>query len=818
MSHRQEYERIYVAFIIFGVIILMGNIYYFSHPLLRSVGFTIEAIDYLILSFRKAGMLDTPYRTKLAALAVLLPCCLVRSGKGVKVEPAVIAGIGAVSLALYLLPTGNSLSYLLCTVTGFVGMTWTFATLGRLFARFNEHDNNIEESFRQEDRPVTNEYSIVLETKYYHNKKYHKGYISVINPFRGTLIVGSAGSGKSFSVFNPYIDQMIGHGYTMMLYDFKMPDLSKVVYNALLRHADKYAVKPSFYCIDFKDPERSNRCNPIAPEYLTDLSDANETARVVMEALNKGNEKRDFFWMSAEQYIGICLWYLRIYTPKDGFMGDWCDFPHLIELVSQDYSKVLKMVKNERSLDSKARVFVDAMEANAQDQLQGQIASARIPLNNIASPALYWVLSGNDFSLDINDPEEPKILCIGNDPDRQKIYGTALSLFTFRVIKRVNRPGKLPCGIIMDELPTISVDGLDNLMATARQNKVAVVLGVQDTSQIVADYGEKVAEKIIALPANVFVGSCSLKTAEKYSKEFGKEFRRQESQTQSIDSESVNISFHEEEIMPIRKITSLPQGTFIGKVAVDQGTPIGQPFFCGAIQVDMKEYRRRKRREKELPRQYVFHNDDDLLRILKSPGMIEDLSRRLVRERIERTWRKKHLEFSRQDLEKETQKQFGSMNTRRKGRLIDECLPQLKQEDISNRIERNYNQIKTDIANMMGEAEREGGGSGRPLEKAPVKDDLEPDEDPGMVDCPAGDIVDEFEGEASIDTLNIDEKCRSVLQQAGVRTLADLTLMTKDELIAVKGIGLYLADEIERMLIDKGMYFATDSIGNKNTQ
>lgn len=724
MAQKPEYEKMYVAAIIFAVIILLVNLYYYCHPLLSAVSLTAEPLDYLMAGLRRGGAFSSPLKTKGVAMLILMLCSVIRSGKGRRVDGGLLVGVGVVSLFLYVLPFRNPLVYLVGTLTGSTGLVWTFAMTGRIFAGFHEKENDLKESFEQEKEPYPNEWSVVLPTKYYYRKAWHEGYITVGNPFRGTLVVGSAGSGKSFSVFNPFIEQMISRGYTMMLYDFKMPDLTKVVYNALLRHKDVYRTPPQFYCINFKDPLKSNRCNPIAAEYLTDIIDASETARVVMEALNKGNEKKDFFWMSAQQYIGICLWLLRIYTPPGGRQGDWCDFPHLIELINQDYTKVLSIVKRQPALDGKARVFVDALEANAQDQLQGQIASARIPLNDIASPALYWVLSGNDFSLDINDPDAPKILCIGNDPDRQQVYGAALSLFTFRIIKRVNRKGKLPCAVIIDELPTISVQGLDGLMATARSNKVAVVLGIQDLTQVKADYGDKVADKILALPANVFVGACSVSTAEKYSKEFGKEFRRQESQTRSVDSESVNISFHEEEVMPIRKITSLPQGSFIGKVAVDNDSPVRQPFFCGAIQINLEEYARKEKEAREIPDLSDFELDG-LWEQIRVPeiGRIYILDRLKEVVRAERK-RARLPALAEDGVQEEVDRRFARMSDRDCEEMLRGMLPDLKKNEITRIIEDNFYAIRADIRQLIDlECQTPGGdgatdGTGGSMEQA----------------------------------------------------------------------------------------------------
>lgn len=701
MAQRHEYEKVYIAAIIFAAIILLGNLYYYCHPLLRQAHLTWRPLDYLIKGFHNGGLFSHPMKTKGVAMLLLMLCSVVRTGKGRKVDTGLLVAVGLISLVLYVMTFRNPLLYLIATLVGATGLVWTFAMIGRIFSGFHEHGNDLKESFEQEGEPHPGDWSVVLPTRYYWKKAYHDGFITVENPFRGTLVVGSAGSGKSFSVFNPFIEQMIAHGYTMMLYDFKIPDLTKVVYNALLRNKGSYTTLPQFYCINFKDPLKSNRCNPIAAEYLTDIIDASETARVVMEALNKGNEKKDFFWMSAQQYIGICLWLLRIYTPEGGRQGDWCDFPHLIELINQDYTKVLSIVKRQPALDGKARVFVDALEANAQDQLQGQIASARIPLNDIASPALYWVLSGNDFNLDINDPDDPKILCIGNDPDRQQVYGAALSLFTFRVIKRVNRKGKLPCAVIIDELPTISVQGLDGLMATARSNKVAVVLGIQDLTQVKADYGDKVADKILALPANVFVGASSVSTAEKYSKEFGKEFRRQESQTRSIDSESVNISFHEEEVMPIRKITSLPQGTFIGKVAVDNQSHIRQPFFCGAIQIDMEEYRRKEAAAEEIPDLSDFEVGD-----LWKQVTVPEIGRVYILDHLKETvraeWkRQKKSGYVEEDIQAEADTRLADLSHAECEDLLRGMMPELERKEIARIIEDNFYVIRGDIRKLI---------------------------------------------------------------------------------------------------------------------
>lgn len=698
MSGRQEYERVYLASILFALVILAANTYYFAHPVLSGCGLTHPSLDYVIGRFRHSGIFASSNSTKFFAFILMVLSTIVRSGKGKKTDWKIVAGVTTVSCIVYFLPFFSPGWYLLTTLLGSIGVLVSSSMISRLYGGMKPHDNDILESFDQETEKLPTDYSINIPMQFYWKKQWHDGYVNVVNPFRGTMIMGLPGCGKSFSVFNPYIRQLIERGFTMMLYDFKMPDLSRAVYNELLKNTSAYVKVPRFYCIDFKNPRLSNRCNPIAPQYFTDIVDANETARVVMSALNKGNEKKDFFTDSAQQYFGTCLWELVTYTPPGGRRGDWCDMPHLIELINQDYTKVLGIVKRNKDLDSKAKVFIDALDANAQDQLQGQIASVRIPLNDIASPLLYWILSGNDFTLDINNPDEPKILCLGNDPKRQEVYGAALSLFTFRVIKLVNEPQRLPCALLIDELPTVKVEGLDGLMATARSNKVAVALGIQDLSQLVADYGEKTADKIVALPSNVFVGQVNGKTAERYSKEFGREFRRQEAQTVSIDSESLNISFHEEDVMPVRKISTLPSGTFIGRVAVDNDTKMKQNFFCARLKPEPF-----RGRMEPMPVQTDFHLET-VLEDLRMPGVEQARMADRLADIIEKEWITRDDDatpWTLDDLLEERDRRMDKLSRDERDRILKDVIHEMEEEKIRKVMQENYDRIKADIAYLI---------------------------------------------------------------------------------------------------------------------
>lgn len=613
-ANKQEYEKIYMIFMFTAYFILAANIYYYAIPFFHKMGWTTQGVSEIFLKLKKGGMFNTPVRTKMYALLLIFGSHIIRSGKGTEISWWKLGALLAAGLLLYFVFPKDSILYILTTLSGFILCAWTFALISRNMHGFNKDVNDNNETFEQCTEKIETEDSINIPTRYQWKKKMWNGWINVVNPYRATMVLGTPGSGKSFSVYNPFIEQMIDKGYCMFCYDYKFPDLTEVVYNETLR---KYPLRknpdygkdplapqyikdpeaPEFVVINFKDPRYSNRCNPINARYIEDPADSAEIADIIMKNVAPGTvEKEDFFAMSAKVYLDALIYFLKIYED-----GKYCTFPHLIELMAQDYKKVFIILSGYPELETKIKPFASALEAGAQDQLQGQIASAQIPLNKMASPQLYWVLSGDDFSLDLNNPEHPKIICVGNDPDRQAIYGTTLALFTSRMFKLINHKGKRKCGVLLDELPTIFIKGLDNLIATARSNKVAIVLGAQDKSQLIRDYSEKEANVIFNTVGNIFAGQVNGRTAEDLNKSFGREKRMQESQTQNIDSESMNYSFHDEELMPIRKIETLTQGYFFGKVADNNETPIEKKLFCGEILIDMKKFNEKQKTNQKLP-------------------------------------------------------------------------------------------------------------------------------------------------------------------------------------------------------------------------
>lgn len=451
------------------------------------------------------------------------------------------------------------------------------------------------------------------------------------------MVIGTPGSGKSYAIVNSYIRQLIAKGFAIYIYDYKFDDLSTIAYNSLLKNMDKYEVKPRFYVINFDDPCRSHRCNPINPEFMTDISDAYEASYTIMLNLNRTwiEKQGDFFVESPIILLAAIIWYLKIY--KNGI---YCTFPHAVELLNKPYSDLFTILTSYPELENYLSPFMDAWKGNAQDQLQGQIASAKIPLTRMISPQLYWVMTGNDFSLDINNPKEPKLLCVGNNPDRQNIYSAALGLYNSRIVKLINKKKQLKCAVIIDELPTIYFRGLDNLIATARSNKVGVLLGFQDFSQLTRDYGEKESKVIQNTVGNIFSGQVVGETAKTLSERFGKVLQQRQSVSINRQDVSTSINTQLDSLIPASKITNLSQGTFVGAVADNFDEKIEQKIFHAEIVVDHVKISAEEKAYRKIPiiNDFKDRNGDDIMmqQIQRNYDQIKADAQAIINEEMQR--------------------------------------------------------------------------------------------------------------------------------------------------------------------------------------
>lgn len=580
-----------------SIIFVVINIYWFCYFALHEWGIIIGVVDKILLNFdRTAGLFGNILYTKLFAVVFLALSCL--GTKGVKEEKItwtkiyVFLTIGFILFFMNWwildlpLPTAATTGfYILTMATGYLFLLVGGLWMSRLLKNNLMDDvfNMENESFMQETRLLQSEYSVNLPTKFWYKKKEWKGWINVVNPFRASIVLGTPGSGKSYAVVNQYIKQQIEKGFSMYVYDFKFPDLSTIAYNHLLNNQLGYKKVPTFYVINFDDPSRSHRCNPINPSFMEDISDAYESSYTIMLNLNKTwvQKQGDFFVESPIILFASIIWYLRIY--KD---GKYCTFPHAIEFLNKRYEDIFPILTSYPELENYLSPFMDAWLGGAADQLMGQIASAKIPLSRMISPQLYWVMSGDEFTLDINNPDAPKVLVVGNNPDRQNIYGAALGLYNSRIVKLINKKGQLKSSVVIDELPTIYFKGLDNLIATARSNKVAVLLGFQDFSQLTRDYGDKEAKVVMNTVGNIFSGQVVGETAKTLSDRFGKVLQKRQSMTINRNDKSTSISTQMDSLIPPSKISNLTQGMFVGAIADNFDERIEQKIFHCEIVVD----------------------------------------------------------------------------------------------------------------------------------------------------------------------------------------------------------------------------------------
>lgn len=634
-----------------SIILAIMNVYWYCYEAMRMWGVTIGVVDRILINFnRTGGLFHSILYTKLFSLLLLALSCL--GTKGVKAEKMSwnrIWTVLAVGFFLFflnwwilLLPIsnlGNATLYIFTMTAGYICLLMGGLWMSRLLKHNLMEDvfNNENESFMQETKLMENEYSVNLPTRFYYKKKWQRGWINVVNPFRATIVLGTPGSGKSFAVVNNYIKQQIEKGYSMYIYDFKFSDLSTIAYNHMMNHQNGYKVKPQFYVINFDDPRRSHRCNPIHPDFMSDISDAYESAYTIMLNLNKTwvQKQGDFFVESPIILFAAIIWYLRIYKN-----GKYCTFPHAIELLNRRYEDVFPILTSYPELENYLSPFMDAWQGGAMEQLAGQIASAKIPLSRMISPQLYWVMSASEFTLDINNPEEPKILCVGNNPDRQNIYGAALGLYNSRIVKLINKKGQLKSSVIIDELPTIYFKGLDNLIATARSNKVAVCLGFQDFSQLVRDYGDKEAKVVTNTVGNIFSGQVVGETAKTLSERFGKVLQKRQSISINRQDVSTSINTQMDSLIPPSKISGLTQGMFVGSVSDNFTERIEQKIFHAEIVVDTDKVKREESRYQPIPiiNDFKDTNGNDCMKqaIQDNYNQIKEDVKQIVKDELER--------------------------------------------------------------------------------------------------------------------------------------------------------------------------------------
>ncbi|OKS88804.1 type IV secretion system DNA-binding domain-containing protein [Mucilaginibacter polytrichastri] len=475
---------------------------------------------------------------------------------------------------------------------------------------------NVEgESFQQPEKLITTDYSVNIPMLFYYKRKVRNGWINLTNPFRATLLIGTPGSGKSFSIVNPFIRQLIAKGFCLALYDFKFPDLGQIAYyHYLLAKQQGKLPGYDFHVVNLNEVEKSRRINPWKREYIRTLADAGETAEALVEAMKKGDKSGgsdQFFTQSAINFLSACIYFMSRYED-----GKYSSFPHVLALLNRSYEEIFQTLFKQTELASLLSPFVSAFKNKAFDQLEGQVGTLKIFLSRLATKETYWVFSGDDFDLKISDKENPAMLVLANDPATQNINSACYSVIINRLTKLINSKGNKPSALIIDELPTLFVHKIENLIATARSNKVAVLMGLQELPQFQQQYGKDTAATITSVTGNVLSGSVrSKETLDWLEKLLGR--NKQISEGLSIDRNKTSTSLNEklETLVPAGKIATLNAGELVGVIATDAKEGYTGQYESSAINckvnLDLDELKKEESGYKPLPVYYNFGDNTE---------------------------------------------------------------------------------------------------------------------------------------------------------------------------------------------------------------
>jgi hypothetical protein len=594
-----------------SITLLALHVYFYCYSAFDHWHWTSSFTNQLLKNVVRTGLFNHFHTSKNGALLFLFVSLL--GAKGRKEETLssktvwawILPGIVFYFGSFFILHTHFdeaiiTITYVAVTALGYLMMLTGGTYLSRIIKKqLGNKDvfNRANESFPQEERLLQNEYSVNFPARYWYKERWRNSWINIINPFRGLLVLGTPGAGKSYFVIRHIITQHLAKGFSMFVYDFKFDDLTLIAYNHFLKNRHRYPTGAGFYVINFDNLNVSHRCNPYK-DNMQDITDAAESARTILLGLNREWIKKqgDFFVESPINFFTAIIWFLRRYRD-----GEFLTVPHAIELAQVEYEKLFSILRMEKDIEVLINPFISAYLNDAMEQLEGQIASAKIALARLVSPQLYYILSGNDFTLDINNPDAPKIVCMGNNPQKVQTYGAVLSLYVNRLTKVVNTKGKLKSSLVFDEFPTIYLNNIDSLVATARSNKVATCLGMQDFSQLKKDYGKDQADVIMNITGNIIAGQVTGDTAKQLSERFGKILQDRTSLSVNSNDTSVSHSRQLDSAIPPSRIASLSSGVFVGMTADDPQQRIDLKVFHSEILNDHQRLQQEQKKYRPLP-------------------------------------------------------------------------------------------------------------------------------------------------------------------------------------------------------------------------
>jgi len=560
-----------------------------------------DAAMRILISVQKTGLFRNIYFSKIWSLVFLALSLVGRTGrKSEKVKwPVCLVYVGT-GAGIYFLSSSlfeekaiaSDIAYMVASAVGYILFLIAISRLSRLlpaYFRRNDPFGQAQAGFPQEERKIESPFSINLHANYTFRDREKRSWINIVNARRGILIIGSPGCGKSWFIIEPCIQQLMQKGAAMFVYDFKYPSLTQLAYNLFQQHKDQYPPGTAFYTINFSDVSRSHRCNLLAPTTLVWMSDALGVSRTLLYSLNKTwiHKQGDFFVESPINFLAALIWFLKKYEG-----GRFCTLPHVIELAQVSYDRLFSVLSLEPEVRTLISPFIGAYRDGVMDMLDSQVSSAKIPLARLASPDLYYILTGDDCGLDINDSAAPKVLCLGGDPPRQEALAPVLSLYIDQLNKLVNQSGKYPCALICDEFATVRAYSTAATIATARSNNIVPILVIQDINQLRTQYSREEADMMLNIAGNLFCGQVGGETALRISERFPKILR--DHKTISTNSNDTSFSYSQQWIETVTpaKVATLSSGEFVGIVADDPDKPLELKAFHAKLAREASSFAR----------------------------------------------------------------------------------------------------------------------------------------------------------------------------------------------------------------------------------
>lgn len=613
-----------------SIVILLLHFYDNCYASFEQWNLTSTASDKILNNIHRSGLLNGFMKSKLIALGFLLVSLIGIKGRKdemIKSKTAVISLVIGVTLyfSSYMVVFWMDQSiksvatvYMSVTLLGFLMIMRGCSRLARIVRlKLNgQVFNKVNESFPQEERLLKDEFSLNLPATYTYKGKTRRSWINFLNPRRSILVMGSAGSGKTYFVVENMLRQLIEKGQVVFVFDQKFPDLTTLTYNHFLKHRSKYPANTEFRCVNFTDHSLSSRCNPIHPTTLPTLTAAIESAKSLLLSMNStwANKQGEFFVESPINLLAAVIGFLRKYEG-----GQYCTLPHAIELLHIPYEKLFTILQTEVEIETLINPFVQAFKDGELETLNSQMASVKIPLGRISSPEIYYILSGDDFTLAINNPNQPKIFCLGNNPENQEALAPIMSLYIDRLNKMVNKKGKYPCAQVLDEFASARATSVMQTIFTGRANNITTIIAVQDYSQLKLIYSREEAESIFNIAGNIISGQVSGDTARLLSERFSKTF--QDRGSISINSNDISISKSKQldQSLPASTISSLSSGEFVGIVADDPELQIELKAFHCCIINDHNRLKKEKKSFISIPtiRKVTQHDIDANYHLVK---------------------------------------------------------------------------------------------------------------------------------------------------------------------------------------------------------